>query len=194
MRRDEHESKKVNQDETMPDSKTLDQLCINTIRTLSMDAVQAANSGHPGTPMALAPVAYSLWQHFLRFDPDDPIWPNRDRFVLSVGHASMLLYSLLHLTGVKAVNPEYEVLGQPAVTLEDIKRFRELDSKCPGHPEYRWTSGVEATTGPLGQGITNSVGMAIAGRWLAATFNRPNFALFDHDVYALCSDGDLMEG
>ena len=178
----------------MPDSKTLDQLCINTIRTLSMDAVQAANSGHPGTPMALAPVAYSLWQHFLRFDPDDPIWPNRDRFVLSVGHASMLLYSLLHLTGVKAVNPEYEVLGQPAVTLEDIKRFRELDSKCPGHPEYRWTSGVEATTGPLGQGITNSVGMAIAGRWLAATFNRPNFALFDHDVYALCSDGDLMEG
>jgi transketolase len=194
MRRDEHESKKVNQDETMPDSKTLDQLCINTIRTLSMDAVQAANSGHPGTPMALAPVAYCLWQHFLRFDPDDPIWPNRDRFVLSVGHASMLLYSLLHLTGVKAVNPEYEVLGQPAVTLEDIKRFRELDSKCPGHPEYRWTSGVEATTGPLGQGITNSVGMAIAGRWLAATFNRPNFALFDHDVYALCSDGDLMEG
>ena len=178
----------------MADSKTLDQLCINTIRTLSMDAVQAANSGHPGTPMALAPVAYSLWQHFLRFDPDDPIWPNRDRFVLSVGHASMLLYSLLHLTGVKAVNPEYEVLGQPAVTLEDIKRFRELDSKCPGHPEYRWTSGVEATTGPLGQGITNSVGMAIAGRWLAATFNRPNFALFDHDVYALCSDGDLMEG
>ena len=178
----------------MADSKTLDQLCINTIRTLSMDAVQAANSGHPGTPMALAPVAYCLWQHFLRFDPDDPIWPNRDRFVLSVGHASMLLYSLLHLTGVKAVNPEYEVLGQPAVTLEDIKRFRELDSKCPGHPEYRWTSGVEATTGPLGQGITNSVGMAIAGRWLAATFNRPNFALFDHDVYALCSDGDLMEG
>ncbi|MDQ6672598.1 MAG: transketolase [Chloroflexota bacterium] len=172
----------------------LDQLCINTIRTLSMDAVQAANSGHPGTPMALAPVAYCLWQRFLRFDPDDPIWPNRDRFVLSVGHASMLLYSLLHLTGVKAVNPEYEVLGQPAVTLEDIKRFRELDSKCPGHPEYRWTSGVEATTGPLGQGITNSVGMAIAGGWLAATFNRPNFALFDHDVYASCSDGDLMEG
>jgi transketolase len=178
----------------MSDPKTLDQLCINTIRTLSMDAVQAANSGHPGTPMALAPVAYCLWQRFLRFDPEDPIWPNRDRFVLSVGHASMLLYSLLHLTGVKAVNPQYEVLGQLAVTLDDIKRFRELGSKCPGHPEYRWTSGVEATTGPLGQGITNSVGMSIAGRWLAATFNRPGFALFDHDVYALCSDGDLMEG
>ena len=144
--------------------------------------------------MALAPVAYCLWQRFLRFDPDDPIWPNRDRFVLSVGHASMLLYSLLHLTGVKAVDSEYEIPGQPAVTLDDIKRFRQLDSKCPGHPEYRWTSGVEATTGPLGQGIATSVGMAIAGRWLAATFNRPGFALFDHDVYALCSDGDLMEG
>jgi transketolase len=178
----------------MSDSTVLDQLCINTIRTLSMDAVQAADSGHPGTPMALAPVAYCLWQHFLRFDPEDPIWPNRDRFVLSVGHASMLLYSLLYLTGVKAVNPAYEVLGQLAVTLDDIKRFRELDSKCPGHPEYRWTSGVETTTGPLGQGITNSVGMSIAGLWLAATFNRPGFTLFDHDVYALCSDGDLMEG
>jgi transketolase len=185
---------KTNRSETMSGSKTLDQLCINTIRTLSMDAVQAADSGHPGTPMALAPVAYCLWQRFLRFDPDDPIWPNRDRFVLSVGHASMLLYSLLHLTGVKAVDADYEIPGQPAVTLEDIKRFRELDSKCPGHPEYRWTSGVEATTGPLGQGITNSVGMAIAGRWLAATYNRPGFTLFDHDVYALCSDGDLMEG
>ncbi|HUX87626.1 MAG TPA: transketolase, partial [Chloroflexota bacterium] len=178
----------------MTDPKSLDQLCINTIRTLSIDAVQAADSGHPGTPMALAPVAYCLWQRFLRFDPEDPIWPNRDRFVLSVGHASMLLYSLLHLSGVKAVNPTYEILGQLAVTIEDIKRFRELDSKCPGHPEYRWTSGVETTTGPLGQGITNSVGMAIAGRWLAATYNRPSFALFDHDVYALCSDGDLMEG
>jgi transketolase len=172
----------------------LDQLCINTIRTLSVDAVQAANSGHPGTPMALAPVAYCLWQRFLRFDPDDPIWPNRDRFVLSAGHASMLLYSLLYLTGVKAVDPSYDVAGRPAVTLDDIKRFRQLDSKCPGHPEYRWTSGVEATTGPLGQGISNAVGMAIAGGWLAATYNRPGFALFDHDVYALCSDGDLMEG
>jgi transketolase len=176
------------------DHTALDQLCINTIRTLSMDAVQAANSGHPGTPMALAPVAYCLWQRFLRFDPDDPTWPNRDRFVLSAGHASMLLYSLLYLTGVKAVDPAYEVLGQPAVTLDDIKRFRQLDSKCPGHPEYRWTSGVEATTGPLGQGISNAVGMAIAGAWLAATYNRPGFLLFNHDVYALCSDGDLMEG
>jgi transketolase len=172
----------------------LDQLCINTIRTLSMDAVQAANSGHPGTPIALAPAAYCLWQRFLRFDSDDPIWPNRDRFVLSAGHASMLLYSLLYLTGVKAVDPSYDVAGRPAVTLDDIKRFRQLDSKCPGHPEYRWTSGVEATTGPLGQGISNAVGMAIAGGWLAATYNRPGFALFDHDVYALCSDGDLMEG
>jgi transketolase len=172
----------------------LDQLCINTIRTLSMDAVQAANSGHPGTPIALAPAAYCLWQRFLRFDSDDPIWPNRDRFVLSAGHASMLLYSLLYLTGVKAVDPSYDVAGRPAVTLDDIKRFRQLDSKCPGHPEYRWTSGVEATTGQLGQGISNAVGMAIAGGWLAATYNRPGFALFDHDVYALCSDGDLMEG
>src|SRR6187399_237445 len=172
----------------------LDRLCVNTVRTLAMDAVQQANSGHPGTPMALAPVAYTLWQRFLRFDPAHPIWPNRDRFVLSNGHASMLLYSLLHLTGVRAVDPDYEVVGEPSVSLDDIKRFRELDSKCPGHPEYRWTSGVEATTGPLGQGITNSVGMAIAGRWLAATYNRPGFTLFDHDVYALCSDGDLMEG
>ncbi len=172
----------------------LDQLCISTIRTLSMDAVQAANSGHPGTPMALAPVAYCLWQRFLRFDPADPIWPNRDRFVLSNGHASMLLYSLLHLAGVKAVDPDYELLGGPSVTLEDIKRFRQLDSKCPGHPEYRWTSGVETTTGPLGQGVANSVGMAVAGRWLAARFNRPGFGLFDYDVYAFCGDGDMMEG
>ena len=153
----------------------LDELCINTIRTLSMDAVQAANSGHPGTPMALAPVAYCLWQYVLRFDPQDPIWPNRDRFVLSAGHASMLLYSLLHLTGVKAVSKDYEPLGEPSVTLDEIKKFRQLDSSCPGHPEYRWTSGVETTTGPLGQGVANSVGMAIAGRWLAAHFNRPGF-------------------
>ena len=172
----------------------LDLLCINTVRTLAMDAVQQANSGHPGTPMALAPVVYQLWQHHLRFDPDDPMWPNRDRFVLSAGHASMLLYSMLHLTGVKAVNPQYETPGQPAVTLDDIKRFRQLGSKCPGHPEYRLTSGVEATTGPLGQGISASVGMAIAARWMAAYFNRPDFPLFDYDAYALCSDGDLMEG
>jgi transketolase len=172
----------------------LDALCINTIRTLSIDAIQAANSGHPGTPMAMAPVAYTLWQRFLRFDPEDPIWPNRDRFVLSVGHASMLLYALLHLTGVRAVDPDYETLGKPSVELDDIKTFRQLDSKAAGHPEYRWTSGVEATTGPLGQGIATSVGMAIAGRWQAAHFNRPGFELFDYDVYALCGDGDLMEG
>jgi len=172
----------------------LDQLCINTIRTLSMDAVQAAKSGHPGTPMALAPVVYCLWQRFLRFDPEHPIWPNRDRFVLSVGHASMLLYSMLHLTGVKAVNPKYETLGHASVSLDDIKQFRQLDSRCPGHPEYRWTSGVETTTGPLGQGIATSVGMAIAERWLASYFNRPGFELFDYDVYALCGDGCLMEG
>jgi transketolase len=172
----------------------LEQLAINTIRTLSIDAVQAANSGHPGTPMALAPVAYCLWQRFLRFDPDDPIWPNRDRFVLSNGHASMLLYSLLYLAGVRAVNPVYEVLGQPSVTLNDIKNFRQLGSKCPGHPEYRWTSGVETTTGPLGQGVANSVGMAIAGKWMADYFNRPGFEMIDYNVYAIAGDGCLMEG
>jgi transketolase len=171
-----------------------DLLVINTIRTLAMDAVQAANSGHPGTPMALAPVVYCLWQEFLRFDPEDPIWPNRDRFVLSNGHASMLLYSMLHLTGVKAVNSQYERQGELSVTLDDIKRFRQLDSKCPGHPEYRLTSGVETTTGPLGQGVATSVGMAIASRWQASYFNRPEFPLFDYDVYALCGDGDMMEG
>jgi transketolase len=172
----------------------LDQTCINTIRTLSMDAVQQANSGHPGTPMAMAPVAYCLWQRILRFDPNDPIWPNRDRFVLSMGHASMLLYSLLHLTGVKAVNPQYERLGELSVQLEDLKRFRQLNSKCAGHPEYRWTSGVETTTGPLGQGVATSVGMAIAAQWQARYFNRPGFDLFDYDVYALCGDGCMMEG
>ena len=171
-----------------------DLLCVNTIRTLAMDAVQQANSGHPGTPMAMAPVAYALWQRHLRFDPDDPIWPNRDRFVLSMGHASMLLYSMLHLTGVKAVNPEYETLGQLSVTLDDIKRFRQLDSKCPGHPEYRWTSGVETTTGPLGQGFATSVGMAIASKWMATYFNRPDFPMFGYDVYALGGDGCMMEG
>jgi len=174
--------------------KSLEQLSINTIRTLAMDAVQQANSGHPGTPMAMAPVVYCLWQRFLRFDPNHPIWPNRDRFVLSVGHASTLLYAILHLTGVKAVNPKYETLGHLSVTLEDIKRFRQLDSKCPGHPEYRWTSGVETTTGPLGQGVATSVGMAIASRWFASHFNRPGFDLFDYDVYALCGDGCMMEG
>ncbi len=172
----------------------IDTLCVNTIRTLSMDAVQQANSGHPGTPMAMAPVAYALWQHHLRFDPADPIWPNRDRFVLSMGHASMLLYSMLHLSGVRAVNPKYETLGELSVTLDDIKRFRQLDSRCAGHPEYRWTSGVETTTGPLGQGVATSVGMAMAGKWMAAQFNRPDFSMFDFDVYALAGDGCLMEG
>ncbi len=179
---------------TKSSSAQLDQLCINTIRTLSMDAVQAANSGHPGTPMAMAPVAYLLWNDILRFDPDDPIWPNRDRFVLSMGHASMLLYSLLHLASVKAVNAKYEKTGEPSVTIDDIKNFRQLDSRCPGHPEYRWTSGVETTTGPLGQGIGTSVGMAIASRWQAAYFNRPGFDMFDYRVYALCGDGCMMEG
>src|SRR5438552_1484747 len=159
-----------------------------------MDAVQQANSGHPGTAMAMAPVVYTLWQRFLRFDPDDPIWPNRDRFVLSVGHASMLLYSMLHLTDVKSVNAKYERLGAPTVSLEDIKRFRQLESKCPGHPEYRWTSGVETTTGPLGQGVATSVGMAMAGRWLASYFNRPDFPMFDYAVYAVAGDGCMMEG
>jgi transketolase len=175
-------------------NEQLDQLSINTIRTLAIDAVQQANSGHPGAPMALAPVAYTVWQHYLRFDPEDPIWPNRDRFVLSNGHASMLLYSLLHLCGVKAVNPQYETLGELAVKLEDIKRFRQLDSACPGHPEYRWTSGVETTTGPLGQGVGNSVGMAMARWWLAKHFNRTDFEMFDFDVYVICGDGDMMEG
>src|SRR5262245_38873301 len=175
-------------------SRVLDQLSINTIRTLSMDAVQQANSGHPGTPMALAPVVYTIWQRFLRFDPDDPIWPNRDRFVLSNGHASMLLYSMLYLTGVRAVDAKYERLGEPSVTLDDIERFRQLGSKCPGHPEYHLTSGVETTTGPLGQGCATSVGMAMAARWLAQHFNRPDFKIFDYDVYVLCGDGDMMEG
>jgi transketolase len=172
----------------------IDQLTINTIRTLSMDAVQAANSGHPGTPMALAPVAYCLWQRFLRYDPEDPIWPNRDRFILSNGHASMLLYSLLFLTGVKSVNSDYEILGAPSITLDEIKRFRQIDSKTPGHPEYRMISGVETTTGPLGQGVANSVGMAIAEQWLGKYFNKPNYELFNYKVYAICGDGDMMEG
>jgi len=172
----------------------LDATCINTIRTLSMDAVQAANSGHPGTPMAMAPLAYYLWQYLLRFDPQDPIWPNRDRFVLSNGHASMLLWAVLHLTGTQAVNADYEILGQPAVSLDDIRRFRQLDSKAPGHPEYHWTSGVETTTGPLGQGVATSVGMAIAQKWLATRYNRPGFEMLDYNIYAVCGDGCMMEG
>jgi len=171
----------------------IDLLCINTIRTLAMDAVQKANSGHPGTPMALAPVAYTLWQRFLNFDPADPNWPNRDRFVLSVGHASMLLYSLIHLTGTRAVN-ERENRNAPALTLDDLKQFRQLDSKTPGHPEYRMTSGVETTTGPLGQGCGNSVGLAMAERHLAQRFNKPGYELFNHHVYVLAGDGDMMEG
>jgi len=172
----------------------LDQLCINTIRTLAMDAVQTADSGHPGTPMAMASVAYTLWQRHLCFDPNDPVWPNRDRFVLSAGHASMLLYALLHLTGVKTADGGNAVAGEPAVSLTDIRNFRQLDSRTPGHPEYRWTAGIEATTGPLGQGVADSVGMAIAGCWMAAYFNRPGFDLFDFNVYALAGDGCMMEG
>ena len=172
----------------------LDQLAINTIRTLSIDAVQAAKSGHPGTPMALAPLVYVIWNRVMRFDPKDPIWPGRDRFVLSNGHASMLLWSVLHLTSTQAVNAEYERLGKPSVTLDDIRRFRQLDSKAPGHPEYHWTSGVEATTGPLSQGIATSVGMAIARKWLASRYNQPGFDLFDYKIYTVCGDGCLMEG
>ena len=172
----------------------LDQLSVNTIRTLSIDAVERAKSGHPGTPMALAPLVYTIWNRMMRFDPADPIWPNRDRFVLSNGHASMLLWSVLHLTGTQAVNADYERPGQPSVTLEDIRRFRQIGSKAPGHPEYHWVSGVETTTGPLGQGIATSVGMAIARKWLAGRYNRPGFAIFDYDIYAVCGDGCLMEG
>jgi transketolase len=172
----------------------LDLLAINTIRTLSIDAVQQAKSGHPGTPMALAPLVYTIWNRVLRFDPENPIWPDRDRFVLSNGHASMLLWSVLHLTGTRAVNAAYERLGEPSVTLEDIRRFRQFDSKAPGHPEYHLVSGVETTTGPLGQGIATSVGMAIARKWLAGRYNRPGFDIFEYDIYAVCGDGCLMEG
>jgi transketolase len=171
-----------------------DQLAINTIRTLTIDAVQQAKSGHPGAVMALAPLAYVLWNRVMRFDPKDPIWPDRDRFILSNGHASMLLWSVLHLAGVQAVNAEYENLGKPSVTLDDIRRFRQLDSKAPGHPEYHWVSGVETTTGPLGQGVATSVGMAIARKWLASRYNKPGFDIFDYDIYAICGDGCLMEG
>jgi transketolase len=172
----------------------LDQLCVNTIRTLSIDAVQQAKSGHPGTPMALAPLVYTIWNRVLRFDPQNPIWLNRDRFVLSNGHASMLLWSALHLSGTQAVDSSYETLGKPSVTLDDIRRFRQLDSKAPGHPEYRWVSGVETTTGPLGQGAATSVGMAVAEKWLAQRYNRPGFEIFDYNVYTVCGDGCLMEG
>jgi transketolase len=171
----------------------LDKQCIDTIRTLAIDAVEKAQSGHAGTPMAMAPVAYTLWQQFLRYDPADPLWPNRDRFVLSAGHASMLLYALLHLSGVRRVE-HGRITDDPAVSLDDIKDFRQLDSVTAGHPEYGRTTGVETTTGPLGQGCGNSVGMAIASRWLAERYNRPDFRLFDFDVYTICSDGDLMEG
>jgi transketolase len=172
----------------------VDQLCINTIRTLSIDAVQQAKTGHPGTPMALAPLVYTIWNRVMRFDPQDPIWPNRDRFVLSNGHASMLLWSVLHLTKTQAVNAEYERLGQSSVTLDDIGRFRQLDCKAPGHPEYHWVSGVETTTGPLGQGVATSVGMAVAQKWLATRYNRPGFEIFDYNIYAVCGDGCMMEG
>jgi transketolase len=175
-------------------NEELDQLAITTIRTLSIDAVQQAKSGHPGTPMALAPLIYVLWNRVMRFDPKDPIWPNRDRFILSNGHACMLLWSVLYLTGTRAVNAEYERLGSPSVTLDDIRRFRQLNSKAPGHPEYHLVSGVEATTGPLGQGIANSVGMAIARKWLADRYNRAGFDIFDYDIYAVCGDGCMMEG
>jgi transketolase len=179
--------------ESRTDADTV-QLAINTIRTLSMDAVQKAGSGHPGTPMALAPLVYTIWNRVLRFDPQDPIWPNRDRFVLSNGHASMLLWSVLYLTGTRAVDADYERLGYPSVSLEDIRRFRQLDSRAPGHPEYRWVSGVETTTGPLGQGVATSVGMAIGQKWLARRYNRPGFEIFDYNIYAVCGDGCLMEG
>src|SRR5256714_4340850 len=181
-------------DQAVVTGKQLDILSINTIRTLSIDAVQKANSGHPGAPMAFAPVAYVLWQQFLRYDPANPVWPSRDRFILSNGHASMLLYSMLYLCGVKSVDSEYKVLDRPSITLDDLQHCRQLDSRTPGHPEYRVTSGVETTTGPLGQGIGNSVGMAIASNWLKARYNRPGFEVFDYNIYAFCSDGDLMEG
>ena len=180
--------------EQMLTSKQLDLLCINTIRTLAIDAVQKANSGHPGAPMGLAAVTYSLWQQFLRFDPNDPTWPNRDRFVLSNGHASMLLYAMLYLSGVRNVNSVGEPTDALAISLDEIKRFRQIGSRTPGHPEYGIAAGIETTTGPLGQGVGNSVGMAIASKWLAARYNRPGFDLFTYNTYAMCGDGDMMEG
>jgi transketolase len=174
--------------------KDMDQLSIDTIRTLAIDGVQKANSGHPGAPMGLAVVAYTLWQRVLKYDPAQPLWPNRDRFVLSAGHASMLLYSVLHLVGVKAADKDDKILDSLSVTMDELKRFRQLDSKTPGHPESHMTTGVETTTGPLGQGAANSVGMAITGKWLGANYNKPGFDLFDFNVYAICGDGDMMEG
>ena len=170
------------------------QLAVNTIRTLSIDAVQKANSGHPGTPMALAPIVYTLWNRTMNFDPQDPIWPNRDRFVLSNGHASMLLWSVLHLTKTQAVNADYEAIGKPSVTLDDIKSFRQLGSRAAGHPEYHWVSGVETTSGPLGQGVATSVGMAMAQKWLADHYNKPGFEIFDYNIYSVTGDGCMMEG
>jgi transketolase len=184
----------VSQQSAVMSKQNIDQLCINTIRTLSIDGVQQANSGHPGAPMGLAAVVYELWQKYLKYDPANPVWPNRDRFVLSAGHASMLLYSTLHLTGVRAYTSEGKVSKEPAISMDEIKRFRQLDSKTPGHPESHITSGVETTTGPLGQGAGNSVGMAIASKWLAANYNQPGFEIFDFKTYAVCGDGDLMEG
>jgi len=189
----ESESQPPAKDGFMPDQE-LTELAVNTIRTLSMDAVQQAKSGHPGTPMALAPLVYTIWNRVMNFDPQDPIWPNRDRFVLSNGHASMLLWSILHLTKTQAVNADYEILGHPSVSLDDIRRFRQFDSKAPGHPEYHWVSGVETTTGPLGQGVATSVGLGIAQKWLADRYNRPGFAIFDYKIYAVCGDGCMMEG
>jgi transketolase len=173
---------------------SIEQLAVNTIRTLSMDAVQKANSGHPGTPMSLAPVAYQIWQNNLRYDPADPLWPVRDRFVLSCGHASMLLYSLLHLAGVRKVDHHGQLQDGPSISLDDIKNFRQLGSPCAGHPEFGEAAGIETTTGPLGQGVGTSVGMALGAKWLAARYNRPGFELFESRVFVLCSDGDIMEG
>ncbi|MGA9977802.1 MAG: transketolase [Candidatus Sulfotelmatobacter sp.] len=184
----------VASEQTLVTGKQLDTLSINTIRTLAIDAVQQANSGHPGAPMGLAPVAYSLWQDFLRYDPLAPLWPNRDRFVLSAGHASMMLYAILHLAGVRAANAQGEVSKDLSVSLDEIKRFRQLGSRTPGHPESHITTGIETTTGPLGQGAGNSVGMAMASKWLGEHFNRPGFELFNFNVYAICGDGDIMEG
>ncbi|HEY5289858.1 MAG TPA: transketolase, partial [Caulobacteraceae bacterium] len=172
----------------------LDRLAIDTIRTLAIDAVEKADSGHAGAPMAMAPVGYTLWKRYLNYDPADPAWPNRDRFVLSAGHGSMLLYALIHLAGVRALGSDGKAAKGPSITLDDIKQFRELGSKCAGHPEHGLAAGIETTTGPLGQGAGNSVGMAIASRWLAARYNKPKATLFDYNVYALCSDGDIMEG
>src|SRR5215471_2792929 len=183
----------VASEQVLATGQQLDTLCINTIRTLAIDAVQQANSGHPGAPMGLAPVAYCLWQQYLRYDPQNPLWPNRDRFVLSAGHASMLLYAILHLSGVRKAEDD-KITRELSVSLDEIKRFRQLDSRTPGHPESHITTGVETTTGPLGQGCGNSVGMAMASKWLGARFNRPGFEIFDFNVWTICGDGDLMEG